>query len=174
MPQYVAFLRGVSPMNLAMTVLKATLEHAGFAEVRTLLSSGNAVFAAKEQKAEVLEGKIEKALTSKLGMSFMTFVRPVAELRAMLESDPYAAFQLSPDAKRVVTFTRQRFSAAAAKKLALPIELDGARILAVQNGEIFSAYVRSAQGPVFMSLLEKTVGKEITTRTWNTVKKAAR
>ncbi|MDE2325144.1 MAG: DUF1697 domain-containing protein, partial [Betaproteobacteria bacterium] len=41
MPRYVAFLRGVSPMNARMPELKACFEAAGFGAVRTLLSSGN-------------------------------------------------------------------------------------------------------------------------------------
>ena len=44
MPRYAAFLRGVGPMNLRMPDLKRSLESAGFTEVKTLLSSGNAVF----------------------------------------------------------------------------------------------------------------------------------
>jgi uncharacterized protein (DUF1697 family) len=40
MAQYVAFLRGVSPMNLKMPDLKRCFESAGFTSVRTLLSSG--------------------------------------------------------------------------------------------------------------------------------------
>ena len=44
MPRFVAFLRGVSPMNLKMTDLKQCLEAAGFTEVKTILSSGNVAF----------------------------------------------------------------------------------------------------------------------------------
>jgi len=44
MPRYVAFLRGVSPMNLRMADLRQSLEQAGLEDVKTLLSSGNAVF----------------------------------------------------------------------------------------------------------------------------------
>ncbi len=36
---------------------------------------------------------------------------------------------------------------------------------------MFSAYVPSPKGPVFMNLIEKTFGKEVTTRTWETVGK---
>ena len=161
-------------MNLAMPALKAALDRAGFTDVRTLLSSGNAVFAAKEQKTELLEAKIEKVLTTEVGKTFMTFVRPVEALQLMLEADPYAQFRLPPDAKRVVTFMRKRVTPAATIKLCLPIELDGAQILALSNNEIFTAYVRSPRGPVFMTLLEKKFGKDITTRTWDTVKKAAK
>ena len=89
------------------------------------------------------------------------------ELKQAFEA---GGFRLNPAAKRIVTFLRQRPTA----KLALPIELQGARILSVKGGEIFSAYVPNPKGPVFMALLEKTFGKEVTTRTWETVAKVAR
>ncbi len=174
MQSYAAFLRGVTPTNLAVTALKAALESAGFSEVRTLLSSGNAVFATKAQKTELLESKIEKSLARELGTSFMTFVRPVADLQALLQADPYREFRLPSDAKRVVTFLRQPVTAATKAKLGLPIEQQGAKILTVRDREVYSAYVRNSRGPVFMTLLEKTFGKDITTRTWDTVTKAAR
>ena len=52
--------------------------------------------------------------------------------------------------------------------------LDTARILAMSETEAFSAYTRSTKGPVFMTLIEKTFGKEVTTRTWETITKAAK
>jgi hypothetical protein len=59
------------------------------------------------------------------------------------------------------------------RRLSLPIETDGARILAVRGREVFTAYVPRPRSPVFMTLLEKTFGKEVTTRTWETVRKCA-
>lgn len=42
------------------------------------------------------------------------------------------------------------------------------------NGhEVFTAYVPNPRGPVFMTMIEKTFGANITTRTWDTVKKCA-
>ena len=58
-------------------------------------------------------------------------------------------------------------------KLDLPIELDGARILRLDGREIFTAYVPSPRGAVFMQLIEKTFGTEVTTRTLDTIKKVA-
>lgn len=75
-------------------------------------------------------------------------------LRRILETDPYKSFPKRPQAKR--------------------IELDGARILALRPGVIFSDYMPNPKGPVFMTLIEKTFGKEVTTRTWDTVAKCAR
>jgi hypothetical protein len=37
-----------------------------------------------------------------------------------------------------------------------------------------SAYTRSDKGPVFMALIEKTFGKDVTTRTWDTVLKVVK
>ena len=46
MRRYVAFLRGVNPMNAKMAELRRCFETAGFTDVRTVLSSGNVAFGA--------------------------------------------------------------------------------------------------------------------------------
>jgi len=170
MPRYAAFLRGVMPVNAKMPDLKKAFETAGFTEVQTILASGNVVFSARSASETSLEGRAEAAMGERLGRTFLTIIRPIEALRDLLESDPYKAFRLDPTAKRVVTFLRRPPTS----KLALPIEFEGARILAVKGGEAFSAYIRHPKGPVFMTLIEKTFGKEGTTRTWDTVAKVAR
>jgi uncharacterized protein (DUF1697 family) len=168
--RYAAFLRGVSPMNLKMPALARSLESAGFAEVKTLLSSGNALFSTRAMSEATLERRIEQALDNTLGRTFLTIVRSVDSLRALIEADPFAKFRLKAGSKRIVTFLRSPPRA----KLALPIEIHGARILAIKGKEVFTAYVPSPRGAVFMTLIEKTFGTEVTTRTWDTVAKAAR
>ena len=170
MPRYAAFLRAVSPMNAKMPELKKAFEGAGFEDVRTVLSSGNVVFSARAASEASLQKKAEAAMEKRLGHSFLTIVRPVDMLREMIASDPYKTFGLPSNAKRVVTFLREK----PAKKLELPIEMDGASILLMKGTEIFSAYLPTPKGPVFMTLIEKTFGKAVTTRTWETVTKVAR
>ena len=169
MTRYVALLRGVSPMNAKMPALKRAFEAAGFTDVKTLLSSGNVAFSARSSALASLERRAEKAMQAELGRSFSTVVRSSEFLQELIESDPFARFELAPAAKRVVTFLRRP----AAQRLALPIERDGARILAMTDSEVFSAYVASDKGPVFMTLLERCFGTDITTRTLDTVKKCA-
>ncbi len=169
MPRYAAFLRGVTPMNAKMPELKRCFAAAGFTDVETVLSSGNIVFTARAVSVPSLERKAEAAMGERLGRSFLTIVRPLDALRAILASDPYDGFRLAPGSKRIVTFLRK----APASKISLPIEVDGARILRVEGAEVFSAYVPSPRGPVFMTLIQKTFGEEVTTRTWETVKKVA-
>jgi uncharacterized protein (DUF1697 family) len=170
MARYAAFLRGVSPMNAKMPELKRCFEQAGFTDVKTVLSSGNVVFGARSASEAALEKRAEKAMQDELGHRFFTIVRSVEALRKILEVDPYADFRISPSAKRVVSFLRGK----PPPKLRLPVEVDGARILCMRGGEIFTAYVPSPRGAVFMTLIEKTFGKDVTTRTWDTVKKVAK
>lgn len=108
-------------------------------------------------------------MTAALGRAFLTIVRSLDALREIIDADPYAAFELPAGARQVVTLLREPPRG----KLALPVELDGARILCLRGSEVFSAYVPGPRGPVFMTLIEKTLGDALTTRTWDTVKKVA-
>jgi uncharacterized protein (DUF1697 family) len=156
-------------MNAKMPALKRCFEGVGFADVKTVLSSGNVVFNARAASEARLERSIETAMAQHLGRSFYTIVRPVEALRDLLEADPYAAFSIPAGAKRIVSFLR----APPAAKVSLPIEVDGARILALRGREVLAVYVPGPRGPVFMRLIEKTFATNITTRTWDTVRKCA-
>lgn len=169
MPRYAAFLRGVMPTNAKMPELKKCFEEAGFSEVRTLLSSGNVVFDAKKASEAALERRAEAAMEKRLGRAFYTIVRPVSRLGEIIEADPFARFELGANAKRVVTFLREPHDL----ELPLPIEVDGARILSVDGREVFTAYLPSPRGPVFMTLIQKTFGENVTTRTWDTVRRCS-
>ena len=170
MPRYAAFLRGVSPMNAKMPELKKAFEAAGFTGVQTVLSSGNVVFDGRRASETRLERAAEAAMRDRLGQAFLTIVRPVDALREMLATDPYRDYKVSPSAKRIVTFLR----GAPAAKIELPVEQDGAALLALIGREVYSAYLPTPKGPVFMTLIERAFGKEVTTRTWDTVAKVAR
>lgn len=167
MQRYAAFLRGVSPMNLKMPELSAAFEGAGFSQVRTLLSSGNVVFSASRGTEASLQRKAEAAMQERLGKTFMTFIRPIAHLEGLLQADPFAEFRLPANSKRVVTFLHEP----PRDFPSLPIELGAARLLALEDRELFCAYVPSPGDPVFMRLIERHCGKAQTTRTWDTVRK---
>src|SRR6184192_4063083 len=129
MPRYAAFLRGVMPTNCKMAELKKAFETAGFANVATVLGSGNVVFDAKAASTAALEKKAEAAMQKRLGRTFMAFVRPIDELEKMLACDPYKGVRFDGKEKRIVTFVR----AAPAAKLALPIDRDLTKILRVED-----------------------------------------
>ena len=170
MPRYAAFLRAVSPSNARMPELRRAFELAGFTNVVTVLSSGNVVFDAERASVRALERRAEAAMQTHLGHSFVTIIRPIQGLRKLLRLNPFRAFELPPNAKRIVTFLRDKPT----KKLRLPIAMDGTQILTMKGGMIYSAYVPSPRGAAFMSVIEKALGKDVTTRTWDTVVKVSR
>jgi uncharacterized protein (DUF1697 family) len=167
--RYVAFLRGVSPLNCKMPELKRCIENAGFTNVKTLLSSGNVVFDSVALPPRELEQRLEAAMQQSLTRSFFTIVRPQPALQALVATDPYARFGFPADAKRVVSFMRE----ARAPLRTLPLTEGCATVVEQQDAEIFTAYLPSNEGPVFMKLIESAFGAEVTTRTWDTVRKCA-
>jgi uncharacterized protein (DUF1697 family) len=148
-----------------MPELKAALEKGGFTDVKTVISSGNAVFSSRSTAERSLETKCEEAMQKFMGRSFMTILRSIDELADLLDRDPFARYPLPPGAKRNVSF----FRSAPAARATLSVELHGARILALQGREALTYYVPGVADPSFMGAIEKTFGKEVTTRTWETV-----
>ena len=92
---------------------------------QTVLSSGNVVFSAKGEERTV-QKKAVAAMEAHMDRSFVTFVRTIEALQALLDEDPFQAFRLKPGAKRIVTFLMDEPKAVPK----LPLEYDGARILA--------------------------------------------
>ena len=168
MPRHIAFLRGVSPMNLKMQDLKAGLECAGFRQVRTVLSSGNAVFDSDLTGAG-LEAAVEAAVAAQVGRRFPAIVRSADQLAALLQTDPFAGHGLPAGAKRVVSFIRDARPA----RVALPLTQGTATVICQLGSEAFTAYLPDPKGPVFMTLIERAYGTDVTTRTWDTVAKCA-
>jgi uncharacterized protein (DUF1697 family) len=152
-----------------MADLRRAFESAGFTDVRTVISSGNVVFTTTGSEAAVTR-KAEAAMARGLDRVFPAFVRTVPALQNLIDADPYAAFRLPADAKRVVTFLR----AAPRAALVLPVENSGVRMLAATGREVFSFYTPGPKAPEFMILIEKTLGKDVTTRTWSTVQKCVK
>lgn len=168
MPRWVALLRGVSPVNAKMGQLRQCYEAAGFANVVTVLASGNVAFDAASAAEAAVHRQVVAAMEA-LPQTFPVILRKQSALKKLLAEDAFAAFRLKAQEKRVVTFLGSKPKAA----LHLPIEKDHARILAQHGREVYTVYVPQGNAS-FMALIEKTFGKEnVTTRTWDTVRKCA-
>jgi uncharacterized protein (DUF1697 family) len=169
MPRYVAFLRGVSPLNAKMPELKVAFESAGFTRVRTVLSSGNVVFDSEHTDQAAIEAIAENSTSTGAGQAFFTIVRSIQELESVLAADPYAEHGIPAEAKRVVSFFREPSQ----PRIALPLAQDLASVFLVRGREAYTAYIPVDKGPVFMTLIEKAFGKKVTTRTLETVARCA-
>ncbi len=169
MSRYVALLRGVSPLNAKMPELRGCFESAGFTNVRTVLSSGNVAFDSPLANPADIESRAEASMGKTLGQAFYTVVRSSLELHELLAIDPYRAHGIPASAKRVVSF----FRAPCVSKVPLPLAQDLASVFLASGREAFTAYIPTDKGPVFMTLIEKAFGKNVTTRTLDTVAKCA-
>jgi uncharacterized protein (DUF1697 family) len=79
--------------------LMAVAARAGLERPVTVLSTGNLIFDA-EGDAEALEVRLEAAAAAMLGRAIPVFVRSVADLRAVLATNPFPA-QTEADPARV-------------------------------------------------------------------------
>lgn len=91
MPRFAAFLRAVNvggTGKLPMAELKAMCEALGFTEVQTYFASGNVVFDA-DLSSQAVRAKLEARLADYAGKTLACFVRSAADLRAIVEANPF-------------------------------------------------------------------------------------
>lgn len=94
MKRYAALLRAVNVggQKLPMNELKAMCEDAGFANARTYIASGNAVFGSDLTAREVKQA-LEERLEAFAGKPIPAMVRTAEELAAVITANPF------PDAR---------------------------------------------------------------------------
>jgi uncharacterized protein (DUF1697 family) len=90
MTKYAAFLRGVNVggVNLKMAEVAATLTDAGFANVRTILASGNVLLESSSGVAAVRK-KAEAALRERFGYDAWVLAYDIDAVRAIDEAYPF-------------------------------------------------------------------------------------
>ena len=90
MARFVAFLRAVNVgrRRVAMATARGVLEHLGYAEVSSYVNSGNLLFSTSGSTDD-LESKIRAALEKEFGFELATFVRTAAQVRTLVEAEPF-------------------------------------------------------------------------------------
>jgi uncharacterized protein (DUF1697 family) len=177
--RYVAFLRGINLGKRRATKeqLTAIFENLGFENVKTLIASGNVVFDVPQAgnsptpAGSTLATTVQDALQAGLGFKVETMLRRMAEVDALIDSDPFTGIEVTKQTRLYVTL----LAAKTTSTLNLPYEGDGGaiRLLSRTDREVFSVVVvTEGRGTVdAMGLIEKEYGKSVTTRNWNTILK---
>lgn len=175
MASYVALLRGIAPSqpNQTNDKLRAVFVRLGLDGVASVLSSGNILFRSDEPDATLLEARIEAALQRDLGIGGATLLRELAELRALLDSDPFEGLTHGPQTYLTVTFLKDRTIVPSGWPE--PAE-PGSRVIGYHPAAhaVLAVFDNTAGTPSFMSWLDRTYGKGITTRSWLTVQRIVR
>lgn len=174
MERYAALLRGIAPAfpNHTNDKLRGVFERLGFEDVASVLASGNILFRTDAPDPAALEQRVEDALARDLSLSSRTIIRTHTELRALLDSDPFAGLTHGRGTYLTATFLKDAPADGEA-----PPDLAGTLTRLVRYDPAARAVLavtdNSTPGgtPDFMGRLERTYGKAITTRTWLTVQR---
>lgn len=101
--QQVAFLRGINvgrAKRVAMADLRKLLSDLGFAQVRTVLNSGNVVYEGGAVAPAEAASRIEEALVLKLGVAARVTVLSASQFAELVEQNTLAP---AADAARLLT-----------------------------------------------------------------------
>lgn len=167
--RYIALLRGVNvgrAKRVAMADLRKLIEDLGYADVRSVLNSGNIVFGADELDPGVAAATIEEGLVLKLGVAARVMVLASEDLAAVLAEN--SLLPVATDHARLLVFL---LPDAAAREAVAPLrERDwGEGALALGQR---AAYVWCPEGVLdsaAATALGKQLGDATTSRNWNTL-----
>ena len=174
MTSYVAFLRGINVGGnkmVAMAELRAMLEALGFADVKTLLQSGNAVFRGPARSPAKLEQQLEAATTKRLGVTCDWHVRTAAELREAIDANPLTAEAKKDPAHLLVSFYRAPLDKVAVK--AAQAAISGPEIVRADGRHLYMFFPDGIGNSKATMEVGKVLRVQGTARNWNTVLKLA-
>lgn len=176
MPVWGAFLRGINlgKRQMKMAELKTCLEAAGFADMKTVVASGNVRLAAEGSEQEIkqrLEAAIEVQFSFKVGV----VLRSEDELVAMLDKHPFGTLDPKADLTRHVLL----FDKALPAGLNISDLPGNTEILRIDRRELYIAAYKQPNGRYtehvedVLKPLYAVLGKGNldTMRNWNTIEK---
>ena len=173
MTTLVSLLRGINVggnKTIRMERLRALYEALGFASVRTLLNSGNVVFAASGTSSAKLTKTIEAALEKEFGFRAAVIVRSAAELKKIAEGNPFPGMAKSDPSHLVVMFLASKPDKGAKARLAEAYS--GVEEIRISGETVYLTYPNGiGKSKLTNTLLEKHLGVMGTARNWNTVTK---
>jgi uncharacterized protein (DUF1697 family) len=171
--KYVAFLRGINVgghHKVPMADLQLELKKLGLLNVVTLLNSGNIIFDSSIESMSELENTISGHLEKTFEFSIPTIIRSTEFIYELLDDNPFKDISITNDIRLYLSFLRNDTDV----QLELPWKSSDSsfEILEVRDKTIISVLdVSVSQTPKAMGVLEKSYGKDITTRNWKTIER---
>ena len=167
--RYIALLRGVNvgrAKRVAMADLRKLIEDLGYADVRSVLNSGNIVFGADELDPGVAAAAIEEGLVLKLGVAARVMVLASEDLAAVLAEN--SLLPVATDHARLLVFL---LPDAAAREAVAPLrERDwGEGALALGQRAAYVWCLEGVLDSAAATALGKQLGDATTSRNWNTL-----
>lgn len=170
----IALIRGINvgtAKRVAMADLREMLTGLGYADVRTLLNSGNAVFATADSSASIAAA-IEQGLRDDLKVPARVLVRSRAQVVAAMAADPFSDIA-TDGSKHFLGFLDNPPTTADDEIDELADDAGTAPDLArLVDGYLYLWCPRGISKARFAPVKwDKTLGTAVTVRNWNTVSK---
>jgi uncharacterized protein (DUF1697 family) len=170
--RYAAFLRAVNVAgnSLPMASLKAMLADIGFQEVRTLLQSGNVIFATTKRADARLETLMQRETEQRLGVRTEYFVRDASELRQIVDGNPFEREAREQPSRLAVVVLRDSPTSTGLERLRNAIR--GPESVAGGARHVYISYP-DGQGDTKLTnaVIERALESRGTARNWNTIAK---
>lgn len=176
MALWFAFLRGINlgKRQLKMAALREAMQEAGFADIRTVVASGNVRFLADGQ-GEAIRQQLEKLIEARFGFAAGVVLRSEEQLQSMLATHPFDRLDPQADLARHVLMFDQPLPSG----LALEGVPGHTEILRIDPREVYIAGYRQPNGrytegvedvlkPLYAKLDKGVLD---TMRNWNTIEK---
>lgn len=174
MSPYVALPRSINTGR--RKVLKEDLlgvaQDMGFKTAKTYLASGNLILWGEHAGGETLERALEDALEARMGLRTDFMVRSPAQMRAIVEANPFKAEALDHPSHVIVNFLKSALPKD--DEAILRAAITGPERFAVGVCELYLDFPISMADSVLDRDWKKTKRSPVgTTRNWNTVMKLA-
>jgi uncharacterized protein (DUF1697 family) len=173
MPTYISLLRGINVGGnkiIPMKALKTLYETLGFANVRTLLTSGNVVFETPRDDAGAMKTEIEQGIAATFGCQSVIILRTPEDLRAVVAACPFSEVERAQGSKLLVMFLLAAPTQTGIERLMS--EHVGSEMMHVISRELYIFFPDGmGQSKLGNPQLERRLGAIGTGRNWNTVLK---
>ena len=168
MTAYVALLRAVNVggRGVKMADLKALFADLGYADARTHLQSGNVIFTAHGDRAQIA-ATIEAGIVDRFGFRAETMLRTAGEMERLIGRNPFPEMAAKDPSHLLVMFLAGLPTAD--DRAALRMEWDGPETWHAVGADLFICYPKGI-GTSKLKLKLKTPG---TGRNWNVVQALA-
>jgi len=175
MTAHIALVRGINVGGhamLAMADLREAIAALGFRDVRTLLQSGNVVFAGGGRGGAALEAQLEKETLKRFALRTAFLVRSPREWADVIARNPFPDEAKRDPGHLQVMFLKTAPAAPAVE--ALRAGVTGPEIIRAGERHLYITYPDGmGRSKLTGALIEKKLGTTGTARNWNTVLKLA-
>lgn len=169
MARHIVLLRGINigaRNRVAMPELRALLEDAGFADVRTYLQSGNVVLSSRRSADRVARESAE-AIANGLGLDIAVVARTRDELADVVRRNPLRRVAVEPK-RYQVTFLADELAPDVVRKI--EAAADPAERVVVDGREVYAWHPATiARSKLWALLAGRGLGTVATARNWTTV-----